>query len=213
MTGQTKAPPPEMHLALSPPPTLPEMTSTRFAGHRLYRDTKSETRLPTRTAPATTLPMATVVALSSGSWRARKRSTNGIVRLLRSGVGNDIDRVGADDIHDHDGRARWKRGRRRDRLILDGPVLKRERHFSGALAIAGDCQIHVSRSTDGAVNGNGSVVLEAQHRPNDRGGSDHRREPGYHGERDRDDEPKPCGESGKPAESEEREPRGERAYT
>src|SRR5687768_9633891 len=119
--------------------------------------------LITSTAPRSTPPMAMVVPVRSGSCSAGKMSANGIGQLLPRGVGDDMDRVGAHDIDDHDGRARWEGRVRSDRLVLDYPVLQRQRDFPGALPLAGNREIHGAGRADGAVNRNGPVVVEPEH--------------------------------------------------
>src|SRR5688572_13120686 len=116
--------------------------------------------LMTSTAPSSTPPMAIVVAPRSGIWRAGKMSANGIGQLLPGWVGDDVDRVGAHDLDDHDGRARRQKRVRSDRLILDDPVLQRQHDFARSLPLAGDREIHGPRRADGAVNRHRSIIVE-----------------------------------------------------
>src|SRR5262245_15773131 len=91
MTGQTKAPPPEIHRAVPSPPTWPEMTSTRFAGHRRYREAKNASSPVTRmTAAAGMSTDATGRLLVTEPCNSGRSSTEGIgvLEQLR-GVNHD----------------------------------------------------------------------------------------------------------------------------
>src|SRR4029453_16637841 len=105
MTGHTKAPPPEMQRALSPPPTRPEITSTRFAGHRLYRFTNSESRPKAAMIPMPLPSIHTGIAAGSkAAWSMGNTSMDDIDDLLLQGdgIGDDVDRVRIDHVHHAD---------------------------------------------------------------------------------------------------------------
>src|ERR1051325_9365798 len=132
-----------MQRAASPRPTRPEMTSTRFAGQRLKRETKSDTN--PRAAMTPIPPPSIQMGIVDGSKAARsagKTSTKNIgCSLMRQGdwIGDDVDSVGIDDVHDqHAGAGRKPLAMRRDRLILHHPIVDGRVNFPEAGAPARD---------------------------------------------------------------------------
>ena len=103
ITGHTNAPPPEMHRALPSPPTLPEITSTRFAGQRRYRDA-NRISSPTTTTAASTGPMSETSGSPSpgiGSWRSGATLSASIGNLVQQdGISDDDHGVCLFEIHD-----------------------------------------------------------------------------------------------------------------
>src|SRR5688500_13744224 len=188
-TGQTNAPPPEMQRALPSPPTFPEITSTRFAGQRRYREA-NRTSSPTTTTAASAAPMMVASGsplTSMGPWmRSAGLSTSMGNLVQQEGVSDHHERIGTVHIYDEDGRPGRQCHFVSDGATLDEPTLNSDVHLSRAFAPTGDGEVHRSRTPNRRHQRKRRIPLEPAKCANDCGDTDHCRDAGRDGRYGRD---------------------------
>jgi hypothetical protein len=120
------------------------------------------------------------------------------------GVGNDVDRVRADDVDDEDGRAcRDRVAVRSDRLELDEAVLQDDVDFPEAAARRRDAEIDLTRESDGTLHVKRTVVLQPEHRAHRGGDADNGGATKGESEWDRGEEPERRCQAGEAADAKE----------
>src|SRR5688572_19036248 len=166
-----------MQRAVPSPPTLPEITSTRFAGQRRYRDANI-TSSPTTTTADNIAPMIVVIGspiVSSGFWVRTAELDTSIGNLVQQdGVPDDDNRIGAVHVnHEH------RRSRRQRLLVghsatLDKAVLYGHVNLPDTFAPTRNREVHGADVSHGRGERQRRVALEPTERLDDRGDTDHR---------------------------------------